>query len=231
MLAVALRGLWHTLSSVRSQIKRPHRWDGSSGWEKQRTDTCKKFQNIATILNRNLQFWMNNVWTSFKLMNNHTKRDIVSNSLENIIVRALWWQRGRTSAAHYTKTLVCVSPTCRPRTPQLCQTSWLHSRRQSSLAALQPGKRSDRAHTWKKKRGYRKVSLQFLFYQKETIFSLFRRLLMNRPRGSRIMSAYQHLPFKYSCVSTDTVSKIYPNLFHSRKTWHTSSARAASHFI
>lgn len=113
---------------------------------------------------------MNNVWTSFKLMNNHTKCDIVSNSLENIIVRALWWQRGRTSAAHYTKTLVCVSPTCRPRTPQLCQTSWLHSRRQSSLAALQPGKRSDRAHTWKKREDTERLVCSFYFTKKKNNF-------------------------------------------------------------
>lgn len=113
---------------------------------------------------------MNNVWTSFKLMNNHTKCDIVSNSLENIIVRALWWQRGRTSAAHYTKTLVCVSPTCRPRTPQLCQTSWLHSRRQSSLAALQPGKRSDRAHTWKKREDTERLVCSFYFTKKKKQF-------------------------------------------------------------
>lgn len=50
--------------------------------------------------------------------------------------------------------------------------------------------------------------------------SVFECLLMNRPWGSCIILAYQYLPFKYSCVSTDTVSKIYHNLFQSRKTWH-----------
>lgn len=149
VLAVALQGHWHTLSSVRSQIKRPHKWDDNGGREKQRTDMCKKFKTLLQSWTETYNFeWI----MSFKLLNNHTKCDMVSNCLENIIVRALWRQLDQTPAADYTKTLVCVSPTCRPRTPQLCQTSWLHSRRQSSLAALQPGKRSDRAHTGKKER-------------------------------------------------------------------------------
>lgn len=70
----------------------------------------------------------------------------------------------------FKPNLILKTPTCRLHKPQLCQTSWLHSHRRWSLAALQPADTSHQIqkHTQRKKKVIQKSV--WTIYQSGLIF-------------------------------------------------------------